>query len=123
MQSNILLKLKKTLKILKEEKFNELKEFLEYHEDGYLTSNEVANRLDISFEDAQIIMRELYTNDYLDMNFKVCCENAIDIAEEEIYESIEDIPQEICDKCEKKCVLLKKIIVIYKVIRIIDEDV
>lgn len=114
MQLNILSKLRE---ILTENQINELNEFLEFHNGGYITSGDVSNRLDISFEDAKNVTKELFRYNYTDMKFKIYCNNEIDMCETETFDSIEDIPNEKCEKCEKGCSILPNIIIIYKVLK------
>lgn len=93
-----------------------LKSYLEYYEGSNISSNELANKLNISYSDAKKVMNELLKNKIVDMLFKVYCSNEIDLEEPEIYDNIEDIPSNECDKCDKKCSVLKNIIIIYKVL-------
>lgn len=102
--------------LIDEEELNELSNFLKYHKKSHVTSNDIANRLDISYEDAKAVVKLLLGFDMLEMNFKVYCSNSCEADNDTIYESIEDIPNEICVFCEKGCSILKNIIVIYKVL-------
>ena len=116
MQSNILLKLKNVLVENNDKKINELISFLEYQEGSYITTNDIANKINISYDIAKKIVKILLLEDYLEMNFKVYCENSLDMCDDEIYSSIEDIPKEFCTKCAKECSVIKNIIIIYKVL-------
>lgn len=93
-----------------------LKSYLEYHVDSNISSNELANKLNISYSDAKKVMNELLKNKIVDMLFKVYCSNELDIEGTEIYDNIEDIPSNECGKCDKECSILKNIIIIYKVL-------
>lgn len=102
--------------ILNDQQIEELKEFLDFQYNSYISCNNVANHLNISYDKAKKLSIILLKNDILDMNFKVYCDNEIDICNQTVYENIQDIPEWICDNCEKGCSILKNIIVIYKVI-------
>lgn len=117
MQSNISSNFIQIIKIINKEKIKELNSFLNYHLNGHITCNEIADRLDISFDDAKIIIRNLLKSNVLEMNFKIdCCDEYL-TAKPLYYETLEDIPDEVCEDCSKKCQLLRKIIIVYKVIK------
>ncbi|WP_294355894.1 hypothetical protein [uncultured Clostridium sp.] len=117
MQSNISLNFIQLTKIINEEKIEELNSFLNFHMNAHVTCNEIANRLDISFEDAKKIIRILLKANVLEMNFKIdYCDEYL-TARALYYETIEDIPDEVCEDCDKRCQLLRKVIIVYKVVK------
>lgn len=84
---------------------------------AHVTCNEIANRLDISFQDAKKIIRILLKANVLEMNFKIdYCDEYL-TARALYYETIEDIPDEVCEDCDKRCQLLRKVIIVYKVVK------
>jgi len=117
MQSNISANFIQLTQIINDEKIKALNSFLKYHINGRITCNDIANRLDISFEDAKLIIRVLLKINVLEMNFKVnCCDEHL-TAMPLYYDVFEDIPDEICDDCDKKCQILRKVIIVYKVVK------
>ncbi|CAM2938881.1 hypothetical protein HAHI6034_05840 [Hathewaya histolytica] len=102
--------------ILKTQQIKDLDKFLEYQYNSYISCSDIANHLNITYNEAKKIINILLENDILKMNFKVFCKCEIDINTQNIYESIEDIPEEICSNCEKGCSVLKNVIIVYKVI-------
>ncbi|MEN8433979.1 hypothetical protein NX821_001150 [Clostridium septicum] len=117
MQSNISLNFIQLTKIINEEKIKELNSFLNFHLNGRVTCNDIANRLDISFEDAKIIIRILLKSNVLEMNFKIdCCDEYL-TDKPLYYEILDDIPDEVCEDCGRRCQLLRKVIIVYKVVK------
>ena len=117
MQSNISLNFIQLTKIINEEKIEELNSFFFFFMNAHVTCNEIANRLDISFEDAKKIIRILLKANVLEMNFKIdYCDEYL-TARALYYETIEDIPDEVCEDCDKRCQLLRKVIIVYKVVK------
>ncbi|MGG7077395.1 hypothetical protein [Clostridium sardiniense] len=102
---------------MSKDKIEDLNEFLEFNINSFITSGEIANRLDIKYAEAKIITKELYRYDYLDLFFRQYCENEIDICETNTYDSIESIPDEFCEDCDKKCQIIKNIMIVYKVLK------
>lgn len=117
MQSNISLNFIKITEIIDENKVLELNSFLDYHLNSRITCNDIANRLDISFEDAKKIARILLKTDILEMNFKVDCCDEYSTTKVIYYDVFEEIPDEVCCNCDKKCQLLRNIIIVYKVMK------
>lgn len=117
MQSNISSNFIQITKVISEEKISELNSFLKYNLNARITCNELANRLDISFDNAKIVIRILLKSNVLEMNFKInCCDEYLTI-KTLYYDTFEDIPDEICEDCDKRCQILSKIIIVYKVIK------
>ncbi|KGI38415.1 hypothetical protein DP149_06055 [Clostridium tetani] len=104
------------MKILDDKQIESLKSFLEYQYKSHVSCSDIANRLDITYDKAKELIKILLRNNVLEMNFKIFCENELDTNIQDTYENIEDIPEEPCSNCEKKCSILKNVIVIYKVI-------
>lgn len=117
MQSNISMQLKTKINSISQKKIDILDSYLKFNINSYLSANDIADKVDISFDDAKEIARILVKNNILDMQFTLFCNNEIDVADIPIYESIQDIPQDQCEECEKHCSLIKNIVVIYKVIK------
>lgn len=116
MQSNLSSKFTPILNVINEEKVKDLSGYLKYHTGGHISCNDIANRLDISFDEARNIIAILLKNDVVEMNFMVDCCNKYDTNNKIIYETFEEIPKETCYNCEKVCQLLNKVIVVYKVL-------
>lgn len=114
MQSNIYAKLKEVCNELDDNKITILKDFLQYQFNSYISYNDIANKINISSSSAKKIINELIKADIIDMCFKLCCNNEMDM-DDRIYNDIRDIPDEKCDGCEKGCSILKNVIVLYKV--------
>ena len=117
MQSNISANFIQLTQIISEEKIKALNSFLKYHINARITCNDIANRLDISFDEAKLIIRILLKTNVLEMSFKVNCYDEHLTAMPLYYDVFEDIPDEICDDCNKKCQILRKVIIMYKVIK------
>lgn len=115
MQLSIYAKLEKNFQNLNKEQLEKLKKYLEYHCDSFISSNEIANKLNISLEESKKIINELIKADIVIMCFKVYCDKDQD-TNKEIYTNIQAIPNEECQDCDKKCSILKNIIILYKVI-------
>lgn len=114
MQSNIYARLKTVCQELDDNKISILEDFLEYQINSYITYNDIANKINISSTSAKKIINELIKADIIDMCFKLCCNNEMDM-DDIIYYDIKDIPDEECDGCEKGCSIIKNVIVLYKV--------
>ncbi|WP_143318432.1 hypothetical protein [Clostridium sp. HBUAS56017] len=121
MQSNIYVVLEEISQIINSEKVKKLNNYLSYNNGSYISTNELANKLNIRYDDAKTIIRILLRNDIVEVNYKVYCDDSIDMSSEVIYDNIEDVPNEVCDNCEKRCSILKNLIIIYK-IEYEDED-
>lgn len=117
MQSNISSNFMKINKILDESKVNELNSFLKFHFGGHISCNDLANRLNITLKDAKELTRILLKMDVIEMNFKLDCCDEYSTNKTIFYEAFDDIPNEICEDCDNRCQLLRRVIIVYKVIR------
>lgn len=90
--------------------------FLRYKLNSRISITDLANKLDVEYVTAKNIMLTLLENDIVEMNFKICCGNELNNGGSLYYENIQDIPDEICENCEKACLLIKNVAVVYKVI-------
>lgn len=113
MPLNIYMKLNK---ILNKDQIEKLDSFLSFQYEAHVSCNDIANSLDITYENAKKIVRILLKEDILKMSFRIYCKNELDTCDQATYESIEDIPDEPCSNCERGCSILKNVIIVYKVI-------
>lgn len=116
MQLNISTKFFPILEIISEEKIDKLIKFLKFNENSRISCNDIANKLDIPFADSKEIVYILLKNNVLEINFKVMCEDEYNTSKSIYYDAFEDIPDEVCENCEKKCEILRNVIIVYKVI-------
>lgn len=116
MQLNISTKFIPILEIIDKEKFNKLNSYLIFNEGSRISCNDIANKLDISFDNSKDIIYILLKNNALEINFKVNCYDEYKTNNAVYYETFEDIPNQVCDNCEKNCEIFKNIIIVYKVI-------
>lgn len=93
-----------------------LEKYISYHENDHISINDIANKLNIKYDEAKNIINELIKSGIVEMNFKVYCDNEMDTNHGKVYTNIGDIPNEECDQCDKKCSILKNIIILYKVL-------
>lgn len=117
MQSNISLNFIQITQIINENKIKELNSFLEYNLGCRISCNDLCNRLDIDYEKGKQILRILLKKRVIEMNFKVNCYDEFLTTTQLYYEVFEDIPDELCDDCEKRCQILNKVIIVYKVVK------
>ncbi|MBN1071130.1 hypothetical protein DVV81_08100 [Clostridium botulinum] len=116
MQLNISTKFFPILEIISEKEVDKLNKFLKFNEGSRISCNDLANKLGISFADSKEIIYILLKNNVIEINFKVKCYDEYKTSKPIYYDAFEDIPDEVCDNCEKKCEILRNVIIVYKII-------
>lgn len=119
MLSNLLEQLQGILKNcnvkLNDKQIKCLKQTLIYHKGGILPASVLKRELDIPYPEIHRLMSFLSTSRILMPIYKISCENNMNTGMEKVYRNIFEIPVEVCDRCEKECVILKNIIVEFEV--------
>ncbi|XZH37067.1 hypothetical protein ACSW82_05695 [Clostridium perfringens] len=94
----------------------DLYELLEYFSGGVLPINTVKRILELDNDEVEELMIFLETKGILKSAFKVLCPDKFESIREEIYDDIRKVTKKYCDKCEKGCMYLENIVVVFKVV-------
>ncbi|KEI16920.1 hypothetical protein Z959_08820 [Clostridium novyi B str. ATCC 27606] len=80
-----------------------------------IPSKVVKRELKVSYEEVHRLMTFLSTKEILKPKYKILCENNCLTGASKSYDDLDDIPINICDRCERECVLLEKVIIEFEV--------
>lgn len=114
---NLLGKLQKELESynLDFEKIKNLKEVLIFYRNGIVPSQVIKRELSISYEETHKLMILLMTKGLLKAKYKVFCENETTTGLSNTYDDPSEIPVSICDRCDKRCTMIKNLVVEFEV--------
>lgn len=116
---DLLVKLQKILENynpkLTEKQIQNLLEVLKYYNGGILPASVVKRELNISYKETHELMVYLMTKHILKSQYKIYCENDIITGAAKIYDDPAQIPVSICDRCDKRCSLIKNLVVEFEV--------
>lgn len=93
-----------------------LYETLEYHSGGILPLSVLKRELSLSFDETYKLMLFLSIKKILKPVYKVICDHDMETNGSKIYNTISEISTYVCDRCNKKCVLVDSVCVEFKVI-------
>ncbi|EPY2310860.1 hypothetical protein FDE98_02360 [Clostridium sporogenes] len=120
MLSKLLEGLEKALKNYKikltDNQIQSLSEILDFYSGGVIPMRTVRRELNLSMDETEDLMIYLETKGILKSAYKVYCPDKSECIREEIYDDVRDIPKAHCDKCDERCIYLKNIIVVFKVV-------
>lgn len=94
----------------------ELKKILKHFSGGVLPIPTMRRELNISSKEVLELMVYLESKGILKSKFKVYCPDSNACAFEKFYDNLRDVPKKQCDKCDKGCVYIENIIVVFEVI-------
>ncbi|MBP2032586.1 hypothetical protein J2Z42_001258 [Clostridium algifaecis] len=116
---NLSEKLQKLLKnckvFLNGDQIESLAEILEFYNNGILPAKILKHKLEITYKDVHTLMTCLAIKGILRVKYRIYCENDSITGASKIYDDIEDIPVSVCDRCDKRCTLIKNVIVEFEV--------
>ncbi|MDM0483644.1 hypothetical protein QTG92_09635 [Clostridium perfringens] len=114
------MELKKIMSQWKKISYNQIKtllELLDYFNGGIIPISVVKRKLNLTNDEVEDLMIFLETKGILKSAFKVFCSDKFESTREEIYDDIRKIPKKHCDKCEKECMYLENVVVVFKVVQ------
>lgn len=75
----------------------------------------VKDNINLTYEQTNKLLKILAINGILDLNYRIWCDEKVNKPNDKIYTDILSIPEEVCEYCDKKCMIYKNIIVVYRV--------
>lgn len=119
MLSNLLERLRVILENYKirlnETQMTNLAVALDFHNGGIIPAKIIKRELNISYEETHKLMTFLSTKGILKPKYRVYCENDVITGASKIYNDPAEIPIDVCDRCEKECILIKNLLVEFEV--------
>lgn len=101
---------------LNNDQIRNLYETLEYHSGGILPLRVLKKELGLSFDETYKLMLFLSIKNILKPVYKVICDYDMETNGGKIYDTISEIATYVCDRCDKKCVLVDSVCVEFRVI-------
>lgn len=100
---------------LNDNQIKKLYETLEYYSGGILPLSVLKRELGLLFDDTYKLMLFLSIKNILKPVYKVICDHDMETNGGKIYDTISEIATHVCDRCDKKCVLVDSVCVEFKV--------
>ena len=100
---------------LNNDQIRNLYETLEQHSGGILPLKALKRELGLSYDETYKIMLYLSVSKILKPVYKIICNHDMETDYGKTYNTISEIAT-ICDRCDKKCVLVDSVYVHFKVI-------